>query len=132
MTSRPYGSDDLRLRGAGFKSDGIVCCILQALLAAQVALSSFDGNVSEEKLDLFEFTSGLMTEASPRSTQIMWSKPCQAAARSSLSNDRPNHLWRKSISPRPACFVDGSEQPTCSVGEISRWKRGRKSGGSTG
>jgi hypothetical protein len=36
---------------AGFESDGIVHRILKALLAAQVALSSFDGNVSEQKLD---------------------------------------------------------------------------------
>ena len=48
--------------------------------------------MSEEKLDLFEFTSCLMTEASTRSTQIVWSKPCQAAVRSSLSDDRPNYF----------------------------------------
>jgi hypothetical protein len=35
------------LRTAGFKSDSIVHRILKALLAAQVALSGFDGNVSE-------------------------------------------------------------------------------------
>ena len=95
---------------AGFKSDRIVHRISKALLAAQVALSGFDGNVSQEKLDLFELTSCLMTEASTRSTQIVWSKPCQAAARGSLSNDRPDHLWREAISPRPSGLVDGSEQ----------------------
>jgi hypothetical protein len=97
-------------RTAGFKSDGMVHRILKALLAAQVALSGVDGNVSEEKLDLLELTSCLMAEASTRSAQNVWSKPCQAAARSSLSNDRPNHLWRESISPRPGRLVDGSEQ----------------------
>jgi hypothetical protein len=40
---------------------------LKALLAAKIALSSFDGNVSEKKLDLFELTSCLMTEPSTRS-----------------------------------------------------------------
>jgi hypothetical protein len=35
---------------------------LKALLAAKVALSGFDGNVPEKKLDLFEFTSCLMTD----------------------------------------------------------------------
>jgi hypothetical protein len=97
-------------RTARFKSDDIVHRILKALLAAQVALSSFAGNVSEQKLDLFELASCLMTEASTRSPQIVWSKPCQATARSSLSDDRPNHLWRNSISLRPARLVDGSEQ----------------------
>ena len=63
-------------RTAGFKPDGIVHRILKALLAAQVALSSFDGNVSEKKLDLFEFASCLMTQAGTRSAQIVWSKPC--------------------------------------------------------
>jgi hypothetical protein len=57
-------------RIASFKSDGIVHRILKALLAAQVALSGFDGNVSEEKLDLFELTSCLMTEASTRSAPM--------------------------------------------------------------
>ena len=54
-------------RTVGFKSDGIVHRILKALLAAQVALSGFDGNVSEEKLNLFELASCLMAEASTRS-----------------------------------------------------------------
>ena len=47
-------------RTVGFKSDGIVHRILKALFAAQVALSGFDGNVSEEKLNLFELASCLM------------------------------------------------------------------------
>jgi hypothetical protein len=55
------------LRSDGFKSDGIVHRILKALLAAQAALSTIDGNVPEEKLDLFELTSRLVAEASTRS-----------------------------------------------------------------
>ncbi len=47
-------------RTVGFKSDGIVYRIRKVLLAAQVALSGFDGNVPEEKLYLFELTSCLM------------------------------------------------------------------------
>jgi hypothetical protein len=54
-------------RTVGFKSDGIVYRILKALLAAQVALSGLDGNVSEKKLDLFELTSCLVAETSTRS-----------------------------------------------------------------
>ena len=54
-------------RTAGFNSDRIVHRILKALLAAQVALSGFDGNVSEEKLNLFELACRLMAEASTRS-----------------------------------------------------------------
>jgi hypothetical protein len=72
-------------RAVGFKSDRIVHRILKALLAAQVALSSFDGNVSQEKLGLFELTSCLMAEASTCSAQIVWSKPCQAAVRADLT-----------------------------------------------
>ena len=97
-------------RTAGFNSDRIVHCIVKTLLAAQVALSGFDGNVSEKKLDLFEFTSGLMAKAGTPSAQIVWSKPCQAATRSSLSNDRPDHLRRKAIPPPPVRLFDGSEQ----------------------
>lgn len=110
-------------RTAGFKSDRIVHRILKALLAAQVALSGFDGNVSEKKLDLFEFTSGLMAKASTRSAQIVWSKPCQSATRCSLSNDRPDHLRRKAIPPRPARLVDGSEQGAAGAGVASRQTR---------
>ncbi len=43
-------------------------------------LDLFVGNVSDEKLDLFEFTSCLMTEANTCSAQIVWSASPQFAA----------------------------------------------------
>lgn len=51
--------------------------------------------MSEEKLNLLEFTSCLMAQAGTCSAQIMGSKPCQAPARGSLSNNRPNHFGVK-------------------------------------
>jgi hypothetical protein len=62
LICRPCGNDDLRLTDRQFNSDGIVHRTLKALLAAQVALSGFDENVSEGKLNLFELASRLMPE----------------------------------------------------------------------
>lgn len=57
--------------------DCIVHSILEALLAAQVPLCGFDGNMSEEKLNLFEFAPCLMAEPRTGPPQVMFE--CESA-----------------------------------------------------
>jgi hypothetical protein len=47
-------------RTARIQPDGIIHSILKALFAAKLLLCSFDRDVSEEKLNLFEFATGLI------------------------------------------------------------------------
>jgi hypothetical protein len=47
------------MHGSGtvwIKPDRVVHSILKTLLTAQIPLRGFDGNVSQEKLDVFELT----------------------------------------------------------------------------
>src|SRR3954470_16103437 len=82
-TSRPCG----RVHGSGtvwIEADRVIHGILKTLLAAKIPFCGFDGNVSEEKLNLLEFTSCLMAESCTCPAQVMWSKACQTAIGGSL------------------------------------------------
>jgi hypothetical protein len=83
---------------------------LKSLFAAQIPLRGFDRNMSEKKLNLFEFTASLMAKASASPVQVMRGKAGQAATGGTLLDDGPDHLWRKAVSPRAPSLVDGSEQ----------------------
>ena len=74
-TSRPRGSYRSSSRTARIESDTVIYRVLKALLAAEIPFSSFDGNVSEEELDLFEFASSLMAETRTCSAKIVRSEP---------------------------------------------------------
>jgi len=88
--------ENLSSRAIGFEADGIVHSVLKALLAAQISLCGFDGNVPEEKLNLLQFAAGLMAEAGTCPAQIVRGKIGQAAIGGSLFDDGPDHLWRGS------------------------------------
>ena len=47
---------------------------MEALFAAKILLRGFDRDVSQEKLDLLEFTASLMAQASTGSAQVVRSK----------------------------------------------------------
>jgi len=54
------------MHGSGtvwIEPDRVVHSILKTLLTTQIPFCGFDGNVSEEKLDLFELTSCLMAQS---------------------------------------------------------------------
>ena len=99
-------------RIAWIEPDGIVYSILEALLTAQVPLCGFDGNVSQEKLDLFELTASLMAQSGTCPAQVMWSKAHQTAVGGFLFHDGPDHLGRETVSPHSSRFVDGSKEGT--------------------
>jgi hypothetical protein len=54
------------MHGSGtvwIEPDRVAHSILKTLLTAQIPFRSFDGNVSQEKLDLFELTASLMAQS---------------------------------------------------------------------
>jgi hypothetical protein len=70
----------------GFEADRVIYGIPESLLAADVALRRLDADMSEQKLNLIQFSSGFMTQtASP--TKAIWSSPLTA-----LSGDGST-LW---------------------------------------
>ena len=92
--------------------DRVIHGILKPLLAAQIPFCGFDGNMSQEKLNLLEFTSCLMAESRTCPAQVMWSKADQTAVGGSLFHDGPDHLRRETVSPYSSRFVDGSKERT--------------------
>jgi hypothetical protein len=87
------------ISSSGLDTDAIVDCILNSLLAPQIFLSSLDRNMSEQKLDLFEFAAGNMAEASARSAEIMGRQMRQAKLCCLVFNNMPDHSIRYEIAP---------------------------------
>ena len=52
----------------------VIYGVAELLFAAQVALRCLHRNVTQKKLDVFQFAAGKMTQTSTRSAQIMGSK----------------------------------------------------------
>ena len=103
------------MHGSGtvwIEPDRVIHGILKTLLAAKIPFCGFDGNVSEQKLKLLEFTSCLMSESCTCPAQVMWSKAHQTAVGGSLFHDGPDHLGRETVSPHSSRFVDGSKERT--------------------
>src|SRR5215469_10605337 len=108
------GKSAVRLtHGSGtvwIEPDRVVHSILKTLLTAQIPFCGFDGNVSEEKLDLFELTASLMAQSDTCPAQVMRGEPCQTAADGSLLYDGPDHFRREAVSRHSPRLVDGSKQ----------------------
>jgi hypothetical protein len=59
---------------SGLNPELIIHSMPEPLLAAQVFFCRLDGYMPKEKLNLLQFTSRIMAEASARPPEIMWSK----------------------------------------------------------
>lgn len=53
----------LSIQGIWLQTDVIVNCIPETLLASQVSLRRLDGDVTQQKLNLLQFTAGLMAQS---------------------------------------------------------------------
>lgn len=60
----------LRLLG-GLDSDSIVDGVPEPLLAAQISFGRLNADVPEQKLDLLQFSAGLVTQACARSAKVV-------------------------------------------------------------
>jgi hypothetical protein len=78
--------------GLRFQSDPVVDWVAQALLATKIAPSSLNRHMSEQELDLFEFTSRLVAEPGARPAEIVRGDRSEAAVGGGFPNDRPDHL----------------------------------------
>lgn len=71
----------------------VVNGVANPLLAAKISLGGLDRHVSKEKLNLVEFTAGLMAEPRASSPKIVRCKFISADSSRILSNDMPNDFF---------------------------------------
>ncbi len=74
-------------------ADPIVNGVGNPLLAAKISLGRLNRHVSKEKLNLVEFTAGLMAEQRASPPEIVRRKFINAGSSRILSNDMPNDFF---------------------------------------
>ena len=97
--------------GLRLDADVVVHSSANTLLASEVSFRRLDRNVSEQKLDLFQFSARGMTELRAGAPQIMWRHLQQTDCFRILLYHVPNHSLRNAITPSFACPTNASEQP---------------------
>ena len=95
--------------GLRFKADVIVDGVPQSLFAAQISFGRLDTHVPEQELNLFEFSSGLVTEARACAAKVVRGNVRQSATGRSFFENTPNHFRAEAIGCYPPRFVDGAE-----------------------
>ena len=66
----------------------------------------------EQKLDLFEFAAGNMTESGAGASQIMGRNLLNPNTLREIPNDVPDHLFGDAISPDSPGLIDRPEETT--------------------
>jgi hypothetical protein len=90
---RPSAPDEPRSGcGIWFDADPIVHGAAELLLASQVPFRRLDGDVTQEKLDLLEFTAGEVTQARSRSPQVVWRQLLDTGMRGCRPDDVPEYF----------------------------------------
>lgn len=97
--------------GLRLDADVVVHSSANTLLASEVSFRRLDRNVSEQKLDLFQFSARGMTELREGTPQIMWRHLRQTEGFRILLYHVPNHSLRNAVTPSFACPTNASEQP---------------------
>ena len=104
----PVGSG-LRLR---LKADIVVHGIPQSLFAAQISFGRLDADVTEQELNLFEFSPGLVTQARACASKVVRRNVRQPATGRSLFDNTPNDFGTEAVRRYSTSFVDSSEDGT--------------------
>lgn len=84
----------------------IIHCPAEVLLATDVALRGLDRRMTEKKLDLFQFPSGRMAQASARPTEIMRSERLNVSAPGAGLYYVPNHVLCNAAPPNLPVLAD--------------------------
>ena len=93
------------------KADAIVHCAPEALLAPEVSLGRFHGDVPQQKLDLLQLTARGMTQASAGAPTIVRRQLRDTSPTGVLLDDVPNHLLCDAFSPHVSLFGYAAEDP---------------------
>ena len=82
------------------------------LFAAQVSFSCLNRDVTQEKLDLFQFTTCKMAQTRTCPTKVMGSQVQDSSTPSSGPDDMPYCFWCDSISPDRSLLVRSAKDIT--------------------
>ena|ERR1700683_4802208 len=96
--------------GSRFDPDLIVYSLAKPLFAPQVFLGRLDRDMTQQKLNLFQFAASTVTETGARSSEIMWRKLSDSQSVRVLLHYVPDHLLRYFRSPDSAAPTDAPEQ----------------------
>lgn len=91
------------------KADVVVDGIPQSLFAAQIPFGRLDTDVTEQELNLFEFSPGLVTEARACAAKVMRRNVHESATGRSSFDNTPNHFRAEAIGCYSTPFVNGAE-----------------------
>jgi hypothetical protein len=104
--SRPAGWNLRRSRRVRFQANPIVHRVAETLFAAQVPLRRLHRDVSQQELNLLQFTAGLMAKTGTRPTEVVRCEERNLTLLCFLLHDTPNDLGAESSAPDPASLVD--------------------------
>src|SRR5713101_9076950 len=93
-----------------FDAHSVVDGKAQFLLAAEVPFRRLDRDVSKQKLDLVQLTTGKMAEPRAAAPKIMRREFFNSGTLRGGSDDLPEYLGRHACSPDPPRFVDRSKE----------------------
>jgi len=91
------------------EADVVVDGIPQSLFAAQIPFGRLDANVPEQELNLFEFSSSLVTQARACAAKVVWRNVRQSATGRSLFDNTPNYFRAEAVGRYSTSFVDSTE-----------------------
>jgi hypothetical protein len=106
MCSWPAGWNPQRSRRVRFEPDLIIDSVAKALLAAQVSLRCLHRDVSQQKLDLLQFTTGLMTKTGTSPAEVMRRERRNLTVLCFFLHHAPNDLGAEADAPDSASLVD--------------------------
>jgi hypothetical protein len=94
------------------KANIVVHGIPQSLFAAQIPFGCLDANVSEQELNLFEFSPGLVAQARACAAKVVRCNVGESATGRSLFDDAPDDFRAEAVGRYSTSFVDCAEDGT--------------------
>ena len=103
----PYCSDRISSGSMPIRS---LTASAQLLLAPEVTFGGLDRDVTEQEMDLIQFTAGEAAKPRASAPKVVRSELLYPCPRGTLPHNLPQHLRRHSAAPDPAGLVDRTKE----------------------
>lgn len=100
------GVESTKTPGGRFQADPMIHRAAETLFAPQVPLRRLHRDVSQQELNLLQFTTGLMAKTGTRPPEIVRCEARNLIVLCFLLHDTPNDLGAEPCAPDPASLVD--------------------------
>jgi hypothetical protein len=94
----------------GLDADPIIYCGMNALFTAKIFLCCLDRDVSEQELNLLQFSASCVAEPRARATEVMGCQLFDPGSFRAILDDMPYNPLRDPFSPCFASPANASEQ----------------------